>query len=67
MIMMQKQVRAEIIPLRSEDYTVVEIRRQTNHHDNNIRKWIHRFNDYCIDTMISKKHNNTAPKITDDI
>jgi hypothetical protein len=39
----------------------------TNHHDNNIRKWIHRFNDCGIDGIISKKHNHPAQKITDDI
>ena len=48
--------RAKIILLRSEGYTVAEIRRQTNHHhDNNIRKWIHRFNDYGIDGIASRK------------
>ena len=35
--------RAKMILLRDEGYTVPEIRRITNHHDNNIRKWIHRF------------------------
>ena len=59
--------RAKIILLRSEGYTVAEIRRQTNRHDNNIRKWIHRFNDYGIDGIVSRKHNHTTPKITDDI
>lgn len=59
--------RAKIILLRSEGYTVAEIRRQTNHHDNNIRKWIHRFNSHGIDGIVSRKHNHTAPKITDDI
>jgi transposase-like protein len=58
--------RAEII-LLSEDYTVAEIRRQTNHHDNDIRKWIHRFNSHGIDGIASRKHNHTTPKITDDI
>ena len=47
--------------------TVAEIRRQTNHHDNNIRKWIHRFNSHGIDGIVSRKHNHTAQKITDDI
>jgi hypothetical protein len=71
--------RAKIILLRSEGYTVAEIRRQTdiqiyrhtnNHHDNNIRKWIHRFNDYGIDGIVSSRkhnHNHNTPKITDDI
>jgi transposase-like protein len=43
--------RATIILLRSEGYTVAEIRRQTNHHDNNIRKWLHRFNSHGIDEL----------------
>ena len=60
--------RAKIILLRSEGYTVAKIRRQTNHYDNNIRKWIHRFNHYGIDGIVSsRKHNHTTPKITDDI
>ena len=36
--------RAKIILFKDEGYTVPEIRRMTNHHDINIRKWIHRFN-----------------------
>ena len=59
--------RAKIILLKDEGYTVPEIRKMTNHHDNNIRKWIHRFNDRGIDGIISKKHNHPAQKITDDI
>ena len=38
-IMMQNQVIVpECILLRDEGYTVLEIRKITNHHDNNIRK-----------------------------
>ena len=59
--------RAKIILLISEGYTVAEIRRQTNRHDNNVGKWIHRFNDYSIEGIVSRKHNHTTPKITDDI
>ena len=59
--------RAKIILLKDEGYTVPEIRKMANHHDNNIRKWIHRFNDRGIDGIISKKHNHSAQKITDDI
>ena len=59
--------RAKIILLRSEGYTVAEIRGQTNHHDNNIRKAIHRFNDYGIEDIVSRKQYHTTPKITDDI
>jgi transposase len=59
--------RAKIILLRSEGYAAAEIRRQTNHHDNNIRKWIHRFNDYGIDGIVSRKHSHAALNITDGI
>jgi transposase len=59
--------RARIILLRDEGYTVPEIRRITNHHNNNIRKWIHRFNEKDVDGIISRKHIRNANKITDDI
>ncbi|MGI9009773.1 MAG: helix-turn-helix domain-containing protein [Nitrososphaeraceae archaeon] len=59
--------RAKMILLRNEGYTVPEIRRITNHHDNNIRKWIHRFNDKGIDDIVSRKHVRNAQKITEDI
>jgi len=59
--------RAKIILLKNEGYTVPEIRRMTNHHDNNIRKWIHRFNEKGIDGIISRKHIRNAHKITEDI
>jgi transposase len=59
--------RAKMILLRDEGYTVPEIRRITNHHDNNIRKWIHRFNEKGIDGIISRKHIRNAHKITQDI
>ncbi|HEX5978869.1 MAG TPA: helix-turn-helix domain-containing protein [Nitrososphaeraceae archaeon] len=59
--------RAKIILLKYEGYTVPGIRQMTNHHDNNIRKWIHRFNKHSIDGIISKKHNHSAQKVTDEI
>lgn len=59
--------RARMILLRDEGYTVPEIRRSTNHHDNNIRKWIHRFNEKGIDGIVSRKHIRNAHKITEDI
>ena len=41
--------RAKIILLKDDGYAIPEIRRITNHHDNNnIRKWIHRFNGQGI-------------------
>src|SRR6476660_4214239 len=54
--------RAKIIMLKDEGYTVPQIRKITNHHDNNIRKWIHRFNEKGIDGIISKKHNHKQQK-----
>ena len=40
-----------------------------NHHDNNIRKWIHhRFNENGIDGITSKKHNHKQQhKFTNDL
>jgi len=55
--------RAKIILLNDEGYTVPQIRKITNHHDNNIRKWIHRFNQQGIDGIISKKHNHKQHKV----
>ncbi len=59
--------RAKIILLKDERYTVPQIRKMTNHHDHNIRKWIHCFNEKGIDGIISKKHNHKQHKFTDNI
>jgi transposase len=59
--------RAKIILLKDEGYTVPEIRRVTNHHDNNIRKWVHRFNEKGIDGIILKKYSHKQHKFDDDI
>ena len=59
--------RAKIILLKEDGYTVPEIRRTTNHHDSNIRKWIHRFNEKGLDGIVSKVHKHKPTKITDDI
>ncbi len=37
----ESSYRAKIILLKDEGYSVQEIRKLTNHHDINIRKWIH--------------------------
>jgi transposase len=50
--------KAKIILLKDDGYIVKQIRKMTNHHDNNIRKWIHRFNEKGIEGIISKKHNH---------
>ena len=49
------------------DNIVPEIRRATNHHDINIRKWIHRFNEKGLDGIVSKIHKYKPIKITNDI
>ncbi len=46
--------RAKIILLKDDGYAVPEIRRATNHHDSNIRKWIHRFNEKGLDGIYQK-------------
>ena len=61
--------RAKIILLKDDGYTVPEIRKITNHHDNNIRrKWIHRFNEKeGVEGIISKIHTHKSIKFTDAI
>ena len=59
--------RAKIILLKDEGYTVPEIRIATNHHDVNIRKWIHRFNEKGIEGIISRKHMHKPIKISDNV
>ena len=59
--------RAKIILLKDEGYTVPEIRRTTNRHDVNIRKWIHRFNEKGIDGIASKIHRHKPIRISDEM
>ena len=59
--------RAKIILLKDEGYTVPEIRAATNHHDVNIRKWIHRFNENGIDGIASKIHKHKPIKISEEM
>ena len=60
--------RAKIILLKDEDYSVPEIRMATNHHDINIRKWIHRFNEKGIEGIVSRNHmHKPTVKITAEI
>jgi transposase len=63
----ESSYRAKIILLKYKGYTVPEIRMATNHHDVNIRKWIHRFNEKGIEGIISRKHIHKPIKIFDDI
>jgi hypothetical protein len=55
------QYRAKIIVLKDEGHTVPKLRKITDHHDVNKRKWIHRFHEKGIEGTISKNHikNNT--------
>jgi transposase len=59
--------RVKIILLKDAGFTVPEIRRAINHHDSNIRKWIHRFNEKGIDGIASRIHKHKPIKMTDDI
>src|SRR6476661_4534495 len=59
--------RVKIILLKDEGYTGPEIRKATNHHDNNIRKWIHHFNEKGIDDIASKKHNHKQHKFDNNM
>ena len=59
--------RAKIILLKGDGYTVPEIRRATNYHDSNIRKWIHRFNEKGLDGIASKIHKHKPIKVTGDV
>src|SRR5215212_5640162 len=63
----ESEYRAKIILLKDEGYTVPQIRKLTNHHDHNIRKWIHRFNEKGIDGIISKKHTHKQHKFDNNI
>jgi transposase len=63
----ESSYRAKIILLKDEGYTVPEIRMATNHHDINIRKWIHRFNEKGIEGITSRKHMHKPIKISNDI
>ena len=54
--------RVKIILLKDAGYIVPEIRKTTNHHDNNIRKWIHCFNEKGIDGIRSKIHKHKPIK-----
>jgi transposase len=59
--------RTKIILLKDKGYAVPKIRQMaTNHHDSNIRKWIHRCNEKGLDGIISKIHKHKSIKITDD-
>ena len=59
--------RAKIILLKDEGHTVPEIRMATNHHDINIRKWIHRFNEKGVDGIATKIHKRRSIKVTAEI
>lgn len=63
----ESSYRAKIILLKDEGYTVPEIRRATNHHDINIRKWIHRFNDQGIEGIASKLHKHRSIKLSIEV
>jgi hypothetical protein len=63
----ETRYRTKIILLKDEGYTVPEMRKITNHHDNNIRKWIHKFNEKGIDGIMPKKHSHKQYKFDNDM
>src|SRR5215212_4681023 len=63
----ESEYRAKIILFKDEGYTVPQIRKITNHHDNNIRKWIHRFNEKGIDGITLKKHTHKQHKFDNNL
>ena len=63
----ESNYRAKIILFKDEDYTVPEIRMATNHHDTNIRKWIHCFNEKGIGGIVSRKHMRKPAKVIPEI
>ena len=63
----ESEYRAKIILLKDAGFTVPQIRKIINHHDHNIRKWIHRFNEKGIDGIVSKKHNHKQHKFDNNI
>ena len=55
--------RAKVVPLKGERHAIPEIRKTTNHHGNNIGKWMHRFNQpEGVDGAMSKKRNHKQHK-----
>ena len=55
--------RAKIILLSSQGYPVPQIRVATNHHDQNICKWIHRFNEEGMEGLMDKPRSGRKPLI----
>ncbi len=63
----ESSYRAKIILLKNEGYTVPEIRMTINHHDVNLRKWIHQFNEYGVEGIVSRIHKYRSIKVTAEI
>jgi hypothetical protein len=65
----ETRYRAKIILLKDEGYTVPEIRKITNHHDNNIRKWIHSIDSMKkgLMALCLKKHSHKQYKFDNDM
>ena len=58
--------RVKIKLLKDDGYTVPEMS-ITGHHDVNIRKWIHPFNENGIDRITSKIHKYKSINISDNM
>jgi len=59
--------RAKIIILSYEGYTPPQIEKAINMHVKNVRKWIHRFNEYGIKGILEKKKTGRKPRINEKI
>ena len=63
----ESSYRAKVILLKDEGHAVPEIRGITNHHDVNMRKWIHRFNEKGIEGIMSRKRIHKPIKTSDNM
>jgi transposase len=50
-----------------DTYSTTDKKDNKSSYDNNIRKWVHRFNEKGIDGIMSKKHDHKQYKFDDNI
>ncbi len=58
--------RAQVVLLSAQGRTVPEIGNEVNLHPINVRKWIHRFNQYGIEGLQSGKSPGRPPVFSDE-
>ncbi len=59
--------RAKIIILSYEGYTPPQIEKALHMHVKNVRKWIHRFNEYGVKGIVKRKGGGRKPKIDEKV